>query len=95
MQSDPSDLTRVLQIPVGKNPRGIVVNSTDTRAYVMNYVSRDLTVIDLTTSPESVLAASLRSAALPVQGTLADKIHVGKELYNTSIGEFDPAAVGG
>jgi YVTN family beta-propeller protein len=95
VQSDALDPTRVLQIPVGKNPRGIVVNSTDTRAYVMNYVSRDVTAIDLTTSPESVLAASLPSAALPVQGTLADKIHVGKELYNTSIGEFDPATPGG
>ena len=91
VQSDSSDPTRVLQIPVGKNPRGIVVNSTDTRAYVMNYVSRDITVINLTTSPESVLAASLRSAALPVLGTAEDTIHIGKELYNTSIGVFDPA----
>ena len=91
VQSDSSNPTRVLQIPVGKNPRGIVVNSTDTRAYVMNYVSRDVTVLNLTTAPESVLAASLRSAALPVLGSAADKIHIGKELYNTSIGEFDPA----
>jgi YVTN family beta-propeller protein len=95
VQRDASDPTRVLQIPVGKNPRGIIVNSSDTRAYVMNYVSRDVTVIDLTTSPETVLAASLPSAALPVQGTSADKIHVGKELYNTSIGVFDPATPGG
>jgi len=90
VQFDPSDPTRVLQIPVGKNPRGIVVNSRDTRAYVMNYVSRDVSVIDLTTLPESVLAA-LPSASLPKPGTLAEKIQVGKELYNTSVGEFDPA----
>src|SRR4030095_13159197 len=36
VQMDPSDPTKVLEIPVGKNPRGIVVNSTDTLAYVMN-----------------------------------------------------------
>ena len=55
VQTDPSNTTRVLQIKVGKNPRGIVVNvRTTTRAYVMNYVSRDITVIDLTGSPESV-----------------------------------------
>ena len=43
VQNDPADATRVLQIKVGKNPRGIVINSADTRAYVMNYVSRDVT----------------------------------------------------
>jgi YVTN family beta-propeller protein len=90
VQLDPSDTTRVLQIKTGKNPRGIVVNAADTRAYVMNYVSRDITILNLTTTPESVLAASVRSAALPLPG-LADIIHIGKELYNTSVGVFDPA----
>jgi YVTN family beta-propeller protein len=28
--------SHVLQIPTGKNPRGVVINNTDTRAYVMN-----------------------------------------------------------
>jgi DNA-binding beta-propeller fold protein YncE len=78
--SDPLDTTRVLQIPTGSNPRGIVVDDTDTRAYVMNYISRDVTVIDLTGPRESVLA-TVRSAARPLPGTLQDKIHIGKELY--------------
>jgi len=90
VQSDPGDATRVLQIKVGKNPRGIVVNSTDSRAYVMNYISRDVSVVNLTTAPESV-TATLASAALPVAGSKEDKILIGKELYNTSIGVFDPA----
>ena len=90
VQDDPADPTRVLEIKVGKNPRGIVVSSDDRSAFVMNYVSRDVSVIDLTTSPEHVVA-TLRSAALPAPGTAADLIQVGKELYNTSIGEFDPA----
>jgi hypothetical protein len=90
VQSDPSDPTRVLEIPVGKNPRGIVVNSTDTLAIVSDYVSRDIKLIDLTTQPEQVVATA-QSAALPVPGTIADLVHVGLELYNTSIGEFDPA----
>jgi YVTN family beta-propeller protein len=88
--SDPSDSSRVLEVKVGKNPRGIVVNSSDTRAYVMNYVSRDISVLDLTSQPEKVIA-TLPSAALPVPGTVADLVHVGRELYNTSVGEFDPA----
>lgn len=93
VQNDPVDPTRVLQIPSGKNPRGIVVHPSDTRAYVMNYVSRDVTVIDLVSTPEHVLA-TLPSAPLPV-GALAEKVHIGKELYNTSIGVFDPATLGG
>jgi YVTN family beta-propeller protein len=93
VQSDLSDPTRVLQIPTGKNPRGIVIDGEDTRAYIMNYVSRDVSVIDLTTSPETV-KTTLFSASLPAPGTLADKIQVGKELYNTSVGEFDPALPG-
>jgi uncharacterized protein (TIGR03437 family) len=94
VQSDPGDTTRVLQIPTGRNPRGIVINSTDSTAYVMNYVSRDVTVIDLSGAVERV-TATLSSASLPERGTPEDTIHIGKELYHTSIGEFDPVAAGG
>ncbi len=90
VQSDPGDTTRVLQIRVGKNPRGIVVNSTDTRAYVHNFISRDVSVVDLTLAREDVMA-TLISAAQPATGTQAERVHIGKELYNTSIGAFDAA----
>jgi large repetitive protein len=41
----------------GKNPRGIVLNQDGSRAYVMNYLSRDVSVLDLTdTSNRSVIA---------------------------------------
>jgi YVTN family beta-propeller protein len=93
VQNDLDDPTRVLQLKVGKNPRGIVVNGTDTRAYVMNYVSRDVSVLDLSVPRERVLA-TMKSAALPQTGTLDDRIHIGRELYNTSIGEFDAPAPG-
>lgn len=91
--NDPFDPSRVLQIRVGKNPRGIVINSTDTRAYVMNEVSRDVTVIDLTRVPEQV-SATLRSASLPAPGSSEDIVLIGKELYHTSVGEFDPPGPG-
>lgn len=94
VQNDPVDPSRVLEIPTGKNPRGIVVNSTDRTAYVMNYVSRDVTVIDLSGAPERV-TATLQSAALPAPGTAEDKEQAGKELYFSSVGEFDPATPGG
>ena len=86
VQLNPIDNT-VLEIPVGRNPRGIVINNTDTRAYVMNYISRDVTVIDITRFPEQVIA-TLRSTALPPAGSEEELILVGKELYNTSVGEF-------
>jgi YVTN family beta-propeller protein len=88
VQRSATDPERVLQIPTGKNPRGIVINGTDTRAYVMNYVSRDVTIINLT---KDQVLSTVSSASLPEPGSEEDKIHIGKELYNTSIGEFDPA----
>jgi uncharacterized protein (TIGR03437 family) len=93
VQNVPTDATRTLQIPTGKNPRGIVVNSSDTTAYVMNYVSRDVTVIDLT-GPAERVSATLRSTNLPEAGTQDDKIQIGKELYHTSVGEFDGGITG-
>ena len=93
VQNDPTDSTRVLQIPTGRQPRGIVVNSTDKAAYVMNYISRDVTVIDLSGPVEKVIA-TLSSTALPAPGTAEDLLHIGKELYHTSIGDFDPPAAG-
>jgi hypothetical protein len=84
----------VLEVPVGKNPRGIVVNPTDTRAYVMNYVSRDVSVLDLTGAKEATVA-TMTSAPLPAAGTLDAKIQIGKELYNTSVGVFDPTVAAG
>ena len=86
--TDDADGKRVQQIRTGKNPRGIVISSTDTRAYVMNYISRDVSVIDLNLTPEDVMA-TMKSASLPEPGTQEDVIQIGKELYMSSTGEFD------
>jgi hypothetical protein len=59
----------------------------------MNYVSRDVTVLNLS-GPEQALATVL-SSNQPAPGSPAEKIQIGKELYNTSVGVFDPAAPGG
>ena len=84
---------RVLSIPVGKNPRGIVVNNADTRAYVMNFISRDVSVIDLTASPEKEIT-KIRAADSPAQGSEAFTFLTGNELFNTSIGTFDEGVSG-
>jgi len=82
------DTTRIALIDVGKNPRGIVVNNADTRAYVMNYISKDVSVIDLTASPELELAR-VQSADLPAEGSDGARFLLGNELFNSSRGEFD------
>jgi hypothetical protein len=82
------DTTRVALIDVGKNPRGVVVNNADTRAYVMNYISKDVSVIDLTASPEVELAR-IQSVDLPGAGSDGAKFLLGNELFNSSRGQFD------
>jgi DNA-binding beta-propeller fold protein YncE len=61
VKRNPLDSTRVLQIKTGKNPRGIVINGADTRAYVMNEVSRKMRVKPLT----AVLVRAKRMSDLP------------------------------
>ena len=82
------DATRVLTIEVGKNPRGVVVNNADTRAYVYNFISKDVSVVDLTASPEAE-TGRIQSADLPAAGSDAAKFLAGNELFHTSRGEFD------
>lgn len=78
----------IVRIPVGTNPQGIVLNSSNTRAYVMNFLSRDVSVVDIADgSPNKHREiARIRSASLPPAGTLAAVILRGHELFNTSVG---------
>src|SRR5690606_6615578 len=62
--------------PTGSNPRGLVLSPDGKRAYVMNYLSRDVSVLDLTdraacreltrvsVAPETLTAAQLRGKLL-------------------------------
>ncbi len=88
--TNPADgnTTRVALIDVGKNPRGIVINNADTRAYVMNYISKDVSVIDLGASPEHE-TARIQSVDLPAAGSDGAKFLLGNELFNSSRGHFD------
>jgi YVTN family beta-propeller protein len=72
----------------GKNPRGLVINSSDTRAYVMDFLSRDIAVVDIGgTNPNAYRTlARIPSAVLPVAGTEDAIVQRGKYLFNTSIG---------
>ena len=78
----------IVRVQVGNNPQGIVLNSTDTRAYVFNYISRDVSVVNIDSASPGNLTQITRipSAAQPAAGTLEEKIHLGNFLFNTSIG---------
>jgi YVTN family beta-propeller protein len=72
----------------GKNPRGIVLNSTDTRAYVMDFLSRDIAIVDVSGTDPGLYKtiARIQSAALPTPGTDAAITQRGKYLFNTALG---------
>jgi YVTN family beta-propeller protein len=78
----------IIRIPVGKNPVGIVINSTDTRAYVLNFISRDISALDISGNNPALYheITKIKSADLPPAGTQAAIIHLGHELFNSSIG---------
>jgi YVTN family beta-propeller protein len=72
----------------GHNPRGVVLNSDDTRAYVMDFLSRDIAIVDVSGNDPQLYRtlARVQSADLPAAGTDAGVAHRGKYLFNTSIG---------
>src|SRR5262245_54386784 len=75
---DPGNLVRIF---VGQNPRGIAINSTDTRGFVMNQLSRDVSVIDLDSNQ---VIATVSAAPLPQPGTLEATVQYGKALFFSS-----------
>jgi YVTN family beta-propeller protein len=77
--NDPGNIVRIL---VGKNPRGIVIRDDDTRAYVMNYVSRDVSVVDIVNNR---VIGTVTTAPQPADA-FGKTVQRGKELFNTSIG---------
>ena len=70
----------------GKNPQGIVINSTGTTAYTANFVSRNVSVVDLAT--DSVRKV-INTTALPKPGSPQEVALVGAEVFFSSRGHFD------
>jgi YVTN family beta-propeller protein len=70
----------------GKNPQGIAISSDGGRAYVANFVSRNVSVINLTN--DSVMAV-VQSSDLPAPGSQAETNLVGAEMFFSSRGNFD------
>lgn len=70
----------------GKNPQGIAINSTATRAYVANFVSRNVSVVNL--ANDSVIAV-VPTSDLPAPGSQSETNLVGAEMFFSSRGNFD------
>jgi YVTN family beta-propeller protein len=89
---DPGNVVRVeVGVDVGEtrnsSSEGVVINPADTRAYVMNLVSRDVSVIDVSGGDPAKYKeiARIASTALPADA-FALQVLRGKELFNTSVG---------
>lgn len=73
----------------GKNPLGIAINSAGSRAYVANFVSGNVSVVNLTT--DAVIKV-VRTANLPPPGSGTERILVGAEMFFSSRGHFNRPA---
>ncbi len=72
----------------GKNPLGIVIKDGN-KAYVMNRISRNISVVDLTTD---TVVKSIANGNLPFPTTKDEQIHVGAEIFFSSRGHFNKPA---
>lgn len=76
------------QIP-GKAPRGITINAGGTRAYVSNFTSRSVSVVDISIPPSPVLVGTALSTPIPPSGSRAATVLRGEELFFTGRGPQD------
>lgn len=70
----------------GKNPQGIAINSAGTTAYVANFVSRNVSVVNLASD---TVTAVMPSFNLPTPGSAGETNLVGAEMFFSSRGNFD------
>ncbi len=75
------DPGNIIRIKTGQKPVGIAINSTGTRGYVANEVSRDITVVNL---DNNQVLATVSSTALPQPGTLEATVQYGKAIFFSS-----------
>lgn len=62
----------------GRAPFGLVFNTTGTRLFVNNFVSRSISVVNPATLSR---VTAVQSAALPVPGSLEDTVQLGARLF--------------
>ena len=75
------DLGAIVRIKTGQKPTGIVINSTGTRGFIANEVSRDITIANL---DDNSVVATVSTADLPQSGTAEATILYGKGIFFSS-----------
>jgi YVTN family beta-propeller protein len=70
----------------GKNPVGIVINDAGTTAYVNNFVSHNVSVVNLTNDAVSKV---IRTTDLPAPGSKAEIAIIGAEQFFASRGHYN------
>ena len=70
----------------GKNPQGIVISDDGKSAYVANFVSRNVSLVDLSTD---AVVKTIPTADLPAAGSQEEINLVGAEMFFSSRGHFD------
>lgn len=70
----------------GKNPQGIAITSSGGLAYVANFVSRNVSVVNLT---NDTVVAVVPTSDLPAPGSQGETNLVGAEMFFSSRGNFD------
>jgi|GEM_PF-3579347 len=88
----PSSIVRVdLQavtggLIAGKAPRGIAIRGDGTRAYVSNFVSRSISVLDISNPTNPAIVGSALSTPPPRPGSVEEFTQLGAELFFTGRG---------
>jgi YVTN family beta-propeller protein len=70
----------------GKNPQGIVIDNAGKTAYVANFVSRNVSVVNLATDTVSTV---IRTTSLPKPGSKGEVVLVGAEQFFSSRGHYN------
>src|SRR5262249_14660956 len=92
LMAGPSTLVRVdLENPpagliAGQAPRGIALNAAGTRAFVSNFTSRSISVIDITVPTAPAVIGTALSTALPTPGSMDETVLLGAQLFHTGRG---------
>jgi YVTN family beta-propeller protein len=85
----PSTIVRVDlqdgQVP-GKAPRGVAINTLSTRAYVYNFISRSISIVDISNPTAPAIVGTALATKLPKPGSSEATALLGAELFFTGRG---------
>jgi YVTN family beta-propeller protein len=83
----------VVRYQTGNIPTGIAVSSDGARAYVNNEVNLSVSVLDL--AGRTVIERDVAVASLPVPGSFAHGVQLGKLAFHTALGMPESGVFGG